>query len=313
VSRGLAEDVRRYIDRGLARYGRGELREAIEEWQEALVLDGRNSEARTLIDFVSQKLAVQDEVSHADQRITEPVIPTFDDFISKKRPGDTDEHSSFLTALDAGFEDPTRVGEPPPQRHPTLESPIPQLLAQITDPTWSGPAEREEAAPDIPLFEDTRRLGSEPHNMSGRVPFIAEQPTADSGTEFRARAAELVDRCRRQLEIGNLEGAVAAAESALREGERAPSPGIPEVIGPARSLFETAFEAFLGPTQGIPVHSMSAAALATQGLDHRAGFLLSRIDGAITIEGLLDIASMPRFEALRILAGLLRVRAIRFI
>jgi hypothetical protein len=45
-------------------------------------------------------------------------------------------------------------------------------------------------------------------------------------------------------------------------------------------------------------------------LDHRAGFLLSLIDGDSSIETLLDISGMPRLEALRILYGLLDQRVI---
>ncbi len=40
-------------------------------------------------------------------------------------------------------------------------------------------------------------------------------------------------------------------------------------------------------------------------LDHRAGFLLSLVNGSLSIEELLDVSSMPRLEALRILFGLL--------
>jgi hypothetical protein len=45
-------------------------------------------------------------------------------------------------------------------------------------------------------------------------------------------------------------------------------------------------------------------------LDHRAGFLLSLVDGASTIEEVLDISGMPRLDALRILATLREQRAI---
>lgn len=45
-------------------------------------------------------------------------------------------------------------------------------------------------------------------------------------------------------------------------------------------------------------------------LDHRAGFLLSLVDGASSIEELLDISGMPRLDALRILATLAEQRAI---
>ncbi len=45
-------------------------------------------------------------------------------------------------------------------------------------------------------------------------------------------------------------------------------------------------------------------------LDHRAGFLLSLVDGVSTIEELLDISGMSRLDALRILATLREQRAI---
>ncbi len=45
-------------------------------------------------------------------------------------------------------------------------------------------------------------------------------------------------------------------------------------------------------------------------LDHRAGFLLSLVDGVSTIEELLDISGMTRLDALRILATLREQRAI---
>jgi hypothetical protein len=45
-------------------------------------------------------------------------------------------------------------------------------------------------------------------------------------------------------------------------------------------------------------------------LDHRAGFLLSLVDGTLSIEELLDISGMTRLDALRILYGLLDQRVI---
>jgi hypothetical protein len=47
-------------------------------------------------------------------------------------------------------------------------------------------------------------------------------------------------------------------------------------------------------------------------LDHRAGFLLSRIDGSTTVEELLDLAPIPRLDALRLLAQCLADGTIRF-
>jgi hypothetical protein len=47
-------------------------------------------------------------------------------------------------------------------------------------------------------------------------------------------------------------------------------------------------------------------------LDHRAGFLLSLVDGMSTAEELLDISGMTRLDALRILSHLLEERVVAF-
>lgn len=66
----------------------------------------------------------------------------------------------------------------------------------------------------------------------------------------------------------------------------------------------------LGSLDQVPRLKIAPNAIATLNLDHRAGFLLSLIDGYSTYEDLLDLASMPREEALAMFARLLKVGAI---
>jgi hypothetical protein len=55
----------------------------------------------------------------------------------------------------------------------------------------------------------------------------------------------------------------------------------------------------------VPVLAVSLADLRELAVDHRAGFLLSRIDGETPIEGLLDLSAMPEDETLKLLRDLL--------
>jgi len=103
-----------------------------------------------------------------------------------------------------------------------------------------------------------------------------------------------------------VEAAAEAAEFALTEGERAPPPGIAEVIEPARPLFQRIFEAHVGPGSGVPSVNLSAHEIAAMTFDHRTGFMLSRIDGTMAVDDILDVSGMSAFESFRILSSLLR-------
>jgi hypothetical protein len=66
----------------------------------------------------------------------------------------------------------------------------------------------------------------------------------------------------------------------------------------------------LGSLSQVVQVALSGDQIRWLSLDHRAGFLLSLVDGTSSIEELLDVSSMPRLEALRILYGLLDQRVI---
>ena len=54
----------------------------------------------------------------------------------------------------------------------------------------------------------------------------------------------------------------------------------------------------------VPRLAVSARELALLPLDHREGFLVSRVDGISTVETILDVSAMPADEALEILQSL---------
>jgi hypothetical protein len=67
----------------------------------------------------------------------------------------------------------------------------------------------------------------------------------------------------------------------------------------------------LGAMERVVTVVLTESQLRWLGLDHRAGFLLSRIDGMLSIEELLDVCGMARLEALKTLVDLLDRGAIR--
>jgi hypothetical protein len=79
----------------------------------------------------------------------------------------------------------------------------------------------------------------------------------------------------------------------------APDAESPEQL--ERSCLDT-----LGPLARIPRVAVSGAELGKLSLDHRAGFVLTFVDGMSSLDDILDASGLPRLEALRLLRDLVR-------
>ena len=64
------------------------------------------------------------------------------------------------------------------------------------------------------------------------------------------------------------------------------------------------YQAFLGDLQRQPMLARPLHELASAPISPRAAFLLSRIDGQLSMDELLDVSGMPRIEAYRYLCQL---------
>jgi hypothetical protein len=100
---------------------------------------------------------------------------------------------------------------------------------------------------------------------------------------------------------GDYEAALAAAEAMLS--------AIPLHVAArdwatkCRAALEVVYLANIGSLAKVGV--LVATPHETRGfaMDHAAGFLLAQVDGATDVESLLDVSSMPRHAALRILSS----------
>ena len=66
----------------------------------------------------------------------------------------------------------------------------------------------------------------------------------------------------------------------------------------------TVFQAFLGDLERTPVLARPLHELAGAPISPRAAFLLSRVDGLLSLDEILDVSGMPRLEAYRYLCQL---------
>jgi hypothetical protein len=130
----------------------------------------------------------------------------------------------------------------------------------------------------------------------------AETPAAiKSSSPKPERLATLFAAIRDAADRGDYLAAVQAAETLLLE-----DPQLESFDAREKEVLMRVFEAHLGRMDQVPLVSVPMQEISAANLDHRTGFLLSRIDGMLTYEDILDVAGMPRFEAYRILSNLLR-------
>lgn len=107
---------------------------------------------------------------------------------------------------------------------------------------------------------------------------------------------------------GDFTGALIVAESLL-EGD----PNHEEALRYAESCREVLtqmYSARLGPLDQIATVAIPSDQIRWLSLDHRAGFLLSLVDGVSSIDEILDISGMTRLDALRIMYTLLEQRIV---
>lgn len=78
-----------------------------------------------------------------------------------------------------------------------------------------------------------------------------------------------------------------------------------------REVLTQMFAARIGPLDQVITVVVSPEEVQWLSLDHRAGFLLSLVDGQSTVDEILDISGMTRLDALRILHDLTEQQVVR--
>jgi hypothetical protein len=97
--------------------------------------------------------------------------------------------------------------------------------------------------------------------------------------------------------------AVAAVDLALAEDPN--SALAQKLIYRNRDTIMNVFQAFLGDLERQPELARPLHELASAPISPRAAFLLSRVDGTLSLDEILDVSGMPRLEAYRYLCQLL--------
>jgi hypothetical protein len=160
------------------------------------------------------------------------------------------------------------------------------------EPAESGTS---PAAPPVPPPSSVRVAG----------PSSAPPPGVDPGA-LAARTSQMIDR----LSLGEPDAALELATLVLADD---PSNPLALVCREqCQAALEEVYLSKLGPLHRVPLPSTTAN-LTRLDIDHRAGFLLSLMDGSTPVEAVLDLCAMPRQVAMKILVELIEGGAVRFL
>ena len=184
------------------------------------------------------------------------------------------------------------IPAPPPVARPSATkgqpAPAPPPGAPVessTDP-W-----RDEQSPMAPM------------QVSSRGPALSiVEATRTSPDARRVDVAPMLERLRTLVSLDNFTGTLELAQQILRQ--------VPE-HAEAKSAYErsqsrlsTMYGSRIGRLDAVPRVRVQPREVIWLDLDHRAGFVLSQVDGQSSFEEILELTGMERLETMRILADL---------
>ena len=178
----------------------------------------------------------------------------------------------------------------------SLPPPIDGLGVALTVP--AGPPGAAKPA-DAPRTGDRYQTG-----LRAKTPANANAPTIAS-TFSTSDLGRALDRARQAHGMGDIELAVNNAEAALLVGDALNSADAQARLDSSRTLLNAIYEARLGPlSQRMVV--LSPTSNKKLRVSPEQAFLLSRVDGGVTLDEAIDLSPLPRQKTLRLLVSMLR-------
>jgi tetratricopeptide (TPR) repeat protein len=136
---------------------------------------------------------------------------------------------------------------------------------------------------------------------SGLLPLVPEGVRAAPGP--RKDVEVWLTAAKELFELGDFSGSLELIEKILQvdpdHGEAR------EYLRQNEATLISMYESKLGPLSRVPRLAINPEEVLWLNLDHRAGFLLAQIDGAVDFDSLFALSGLPRLDTARILANLI--------
>jgi hypothetical protein len=215
------------------------------------------------------------------------------------------------------------AGTPMPGRRSTPTGAL--SLADSNAPSIPAPFRKESSDNFTSVDREWEELATSPPppmqqaliDAMGEVPStaapgmeepLAPPPVVDDGPEIETMPSE--QEMNDRVSLGDYTGALDIAEKLLLlepDNEDAK-----QCADTCRGVLRQMYTARIGALDRVPMVMVPRDQLRWLSIDHRAGFVLSLIDGVSSLEMILDVTGMPELDALRILSELVQQRIISF-
>lgn len=142
--------------------------------------------------------------------------------------------------------------------------------------------------------------------MRQKTPADVSAPTIGANSFSTNDLSRALDQARQAHGMGDIELAVNNAETALLVADALASPEAQARVDSSRTLLTAIYEARLGSlSQRMVVLSPSSKNKKLRVSPEQA-FLLSRVDGGVTLDEAIDLSPLPRQKTLRLLVSMMR-------
>jgi Tetratricopeptide repeat. len=279
------ETVLRLLDQGLTAYGLGDLEEAITAWRRVLELDPTNARARDYIIFI--------EKHWASTPLSAPPNKPPEVADAAAPPENTRPSKSILQSAHWSDIYEANTAKAPMQQQPMLAAVATPQSEILTSTLPPKPAMPFSAAPNAP------ELGS----ALDLVP-IETPPELVESNQNPQPGEPLLKSAQDRMALNDFSGALELLEVMLSEKPDHQIAG--QMRAEAQQRLTEMLFSKLGNLDRVPKVCMRGDEIIWLNLDHRAGFVLSLVDGTISFDDILLICGLSQLEGTRILVQLLQ-------
>jgi len=214
------------------------------------------------------------------------------------------ESFSALNPVDREWAELEVATRPPPADGPG-EDPIVEIAHDRAPNLDLDDLDLEDPPPSLDVGSTSSSFGIEapsPDDLDEHGAETVRRPIPEELVKPRER--EMADR----VSLGDYSGALEIAEKILAENPN--DENAKACAENCRSVLRQMYATRIGPLDRVPVVMVPRDQLRWLSIDHKAGFVLSLVDGVSTLEMIIDVSGMAELDTLRILSELAQQRII---